>query len=319
MKVWYHAFGTALREGPCVLTLGNFDGVHIGHMALIDRASARSKLLGVPLVAITFDPHPAEIVAPERRPKLLMTLHQRLKALSCAGVDLVWVIPFTYDVSRLDPLTFLSGLHAAIAPIELYVGYGFRFGNERRGDLDSFNHWGREICCKFHNNTLKLYKGERVSSTRIRKALDIGDVELARALLGRPYSLTGPVILANSSMCGINHSIVGSSWEQGQLLRDGIYITEVNLPFISNSLLGITGISRQSTLCGTSTSAIIETHLPDFCAALHVYRAELNFLHSLKDWQNFDNAGGVALRMSQGHRYSIEWYLDYQKQNNLYK
>ena len=122
MKVWRHTLDQAPPEGACILTLGTFDGVHAGHRRVLELAAQRARDLGLPAVVVTFDPHPAMIVAPERRPKLLMTLAQRLAAFAGAGMDLAWIIPFSRAFSELSPEAFLAGLlHVSFIAFYLLV------------------------------------------------------------------------------------------------------------------------------------------------------------------------------------------------------
>jgi riboflavin kinase/FMN adenylyltransferase len=243
---------------------------------MINRASLRAKIRGVPLVVGTFYPHPMAITSPELKPKLLMTLEQRLEILASLGVDITWVIPFRYDVARLNPLEFLSELHQTLSPVELYVGCGFRFGNERCGNLDNFKFWSMDVGCELHNHILESYEGDSISSTRIRLALEAGKIELANILLGRPYSLTGKITTVKHAI-GLNncHSFqLNLSCEQESLLRYGNYITEVSGFFMSEKLLGITRINRGNNfLVAINTLAFG----PNICG----YSVELRFLHCL--------------------------------------
>lgn len=318
MIVWRHMLGTTLREGTCVLALGNFDGVHLGHKAVIDRAQLRAKTLGVPLVVVTFDPHPTAIVAHRCKSKLLMTLSQRLDAFCAMGVDLVWVIPFDNDVAKLAPLAFLSELHRALTPVELYVGCGFRFGNGRHGSLDVLERWGREVGCKFFSHVLEHYGSDSISSTRIRKALDSGDVELASALLGRPYVLTGDITFSRNTRCFGGCSVFDLLWEQEQSLQEGVYVTEVSGISLSDRLLGVTDISNKSHLCGThSTDITVTTSLLGFAGQMFGHRAELHFLHRLRGLHKFVDDNEARMQSVQDAVLATNWYLKYKKQANI--
>jgi riboflavin kinase/FMN adenylyltransferase len=142
MQVWHHTLEAAPVFGPSVVTLGIFDGVHAGHKTILELAGAHAKSRGIPAVVVTFDPHPSVVVAPQHKPRFLMTLSQRLAAFEKTGMALAWVIPFSRAFSELSPAEFLSGLHRALAPLELHVGKGFHFGHERKGDLVVLQAWG---------------------------------------------------------------------------------------------------------------------------------------------------------------------------------
>ena len=125
MEVWRHTLETAPVSGPFVVTLGTFDGVHAGHRELLRIAAGRAKALGHRAAVVTFDPHPTLVVAPQRKPKLLMTLEQRLAAFEAEGMDLAWVIPFSRAFSELSPEAFLDRILHILAPVELHVGRAF--------------------------------------------------------------------------------------------------------------------------------------------------------------------------------------------------
>ena len=255
MKTWHHTLDNAPAEGPCVLTLGNFDGVHAAHRAVLGLAAARARDLGLPAAVLTFDPHPAVIVAPERKPKLLMTMAQRLAIFKEAGMDLAWVIPFSRAFSELSPRAFLDGMHRALAPRELHVGRQFRFGKDRAGDLESLEAWGREAGCEIHAHALRAYDGGHLSSTRIRAALGAGDVEEAAALLGHPYALTGVVVEGERRGRHLGFPTANLAWEQEQLPAYGVYATEVSGAHLPEPRRLVSGFAARSgnrdhPLCG---------------------------------------------------------------------
>jgi riboflavin kinase/FMN adenylyltransferase len=191
MDVWRYDLESAPASGPFVVTLGTFDGVHAGHRELLQIASGRAKSLGQQAAVVTFDPHPTLVVAPERKPKLLMTLEQRLAAFEAEDMDLAWVIPFSRGFSELSPTEFLDRIKIILAPVELHVGRAFCFGRNRSGTVETLEGWGAAHDCRVHTLALRAPDGGRLSSTRIREALDQGNVEAAAELLGHPYTLSG--------------------------------------------------------------------------------------------------------------------------------
>jgi riboflavin kinase/FMN adenylyltransferase len=292
MKVWRHTVDCAPCEGPCILTLGNFDGVHAGHRSVLELAGLRARARGGPAVVVTFDPHPAMIVAPERRPKLLMTLPQRLDAFAAAGMDLAWIIPFSRAFSELSPLAFLQGLHQVLKPMELHVGKGFRFGKDRAGDLATLEAWGRDAGCEVHGHALRAPDGGYLSSTRIRQALDAGDVEAAAALLGHPYALSGVVVEGERRGRHLGFPTANLAWEQEQLPANGVYVTEVRGAHLPQSMRGLTNVGTKPTFQGFNRT--VETHLPGFAGDLYGCHLEVQFLHRLRGERAF--AGMDALR-----------------------
>jgi riboflavin kinase/FMN adenylyltransferase len=305
MKVWRHTLECAPREGSCILTLGNFDGVHAGHKTVLELAALRSRARGVPAVVVTFDPHPAMIVAPERRPKLLMTLPQRLDAFASAGMDLAWIIPFSRTFSELSPLAFLHGLQQVLTPMELHVGRGFRFGKDRAGDLATLENWGREIGCEVHGHALRAPDGGYLSSTRIRQALDAGDVEQAAALLGHPYALSGVVVEGERRGRHLSFPTANLAWEQEQLPGNGVYVTEVGGAHLPGPMRGLTNVGMKPTFQGLNLT--VETHLPGFEGDLYGCHLEVSFLHRLRGERKFADMDALRAQIAEDVSKGLAW------------
>jgi len=305
MRVWRHTLEQAPREGACILTLGNFDGVHAGHRTVLELAALRARALGLPAVVVTFDPHPAMIVAPERRPKLLMTLAQRLAAFASAGMDLAWVIPFSRTFSELSPEAFLEGLKQVLSPVELHVGQAFRFGKDRAGDLETLTAWGQDAGCEIHGHALRAPDGGYLSSTRIRKALEAGEVEAAAALLGHPYTLTGVVVEGARRGRHLGFPTANLAWEQEQLPANGVYVTEVRGAHLAECMRGLTNVGMKPTFQGFELT--VETHLPGFAGDLYGCHLEVGFLHRLRGEQKFGDLEALRLQIGEDVARGLAW------------
>ncbi len=293
MKLWHHSLEDGPpRSGPTVVTLGNFDGVHAGHRELVEAAVRSARLRGLPAAVVTFDPHPSVVVAPERKPKLLTTQAQRLAVFEAAGVDITWVIPFSRPFSQLSAQNFLAGLDRVLEPVELHVGRAFRFGRDRLGDLLALETWGLDTGCKVIPHAFKAHDDGWLSSTRVREALEWGDVEEAARLLGRPYVLSGVVVEGDRRGRHLGFPTANLQWEQEQLPASGVYVTEVRGAHLGHPRLGLTNVGQKPTFQGLSLS--VETFLPDFTGDLYGARLELAFLHRIRGEQGF--AGVEALR-----------------------
>lgn len=305
MQVWRHTLAAAPPMGACILTLGTFDGVHAGHRGILALASANAKAKGVPAVVVTFDPHPAVVVAPERRPKLLMTLPQRLQAFEGAGMDLAWIIPFSRAFSELSPEAFLQGLHRVLTPLELHVGRAFRFGKDRAGDLQTLETWGRDTGCEVCSHALRAPDGGHLSSTRIRAALDAGDVAQAAALLGHPYSLTGIVVEGERRGRHLGFPTANLAWEQEQLPAYGVYVTEVKGAHLAQPRRGLTNVGEKPTFEGTSVT--VETFLPGFEGDLYGAQLQVRFLHRLRGERKFANLEELQAQIAEDVHQGVQW------------
>ncbi len=307
MKIWRCSLEEAPpRSGPTVLTLGNFDGIHAGHRALLAAAVHRAKERGMPAVVVTFDPHPAVVVAPERKPKLLTTLAQRLAAFEAIGLDLAWVIPFSRAFSQLSAQSFLAGLDRALEPVELHVGRAFHFGRNRLGDLLALESWGLDTGCRIVPHAFKAHDEDGLSSTRIREALEWGDVEEAARLLGQPYTITGVVVEGDRRGRHLGFPTANLQWEQEQLPAFGVYVTEVRGARVGHSRMGLTNVGEKPTFQGLSLS--VETFLPDFDADLYGAKLELAFLHRLRGEQHFSGMEELREQITRDVEAGEAWW-----------
>jgi len=306
MDVWHHAIENAPASGPFIMTLGTFDGVHAGHRELLRQAAGRAKAGGHRAAVVTFDPHPAVVVAPERRPRLLMTLPQRLAAFEAERMDLAWVIPFSRAFSELEPRAFLDRLRQVLSPVEIHVGRAFCFGRDRSGNVETLETWGRDHGCRVHTLALRAPDGGRLSSTRIREALDEGDVAAAAAFLGHPYALTGVVVEGDRRGRHLGFPTANLEWEQEQLPAFGVYVTEAILPHHGGAHLGLTNVGEKPTFEGQQLT--VETHLPGFQDDLYGARMEVRFLHRIRGEARFGTVDELRAQISQDVAEGQAWW-----------
>ncbi len=306
MEVWRHALEAAPASGPFVVTLGTFDGVHAGHRELLRQAADRARALGDRAAVVTFDPHPTVVVAPQRRPKLLMTLEQRLAAFAAERMDLAWVIPFSRAFSELEPIAFLDRIQQVLSPVELHVGRAFCFGRDRSGTVDTLEAWGPAHGCQVHTLALRAPDGGRLSSTRIREALEQGDVDAATAFLGHPYALTGVVVEGDRRGRHLGFPTANLAWEQEQLPASGVYVTEAVLPHHGGSHLGLTNVGEKPTFEGQRLT--VETHLPGFEDDLYGARMEVRFLHRIRREVRFASVDELRTQIAQDVTEGTAWW-----------
>ena len=213
---------------PTVVTVGNFDGIHRGQRAVLDRVVARAGELGLPSVVVTFEPHPLAVLVPDKAPVTLLTREQKSRLLAAAGIDLMAVIPFTeaFAATRAEP--FVRGfLLGRLGVRELYVGRQFAFGSNREGDLELLRRLGEELGFDVFGLEEECAGGDPVSSTRIRLALAQGEVQLAADLLGRPYSLTGRIVEGDRLGRRLGWPTINLDPDGELLPLEGVYATTV--------------------------------------------------------------------------------------------
>jgi riboflavin kinase/FMN adenylyltransferase len=190
MQVFRNLEEVPSQVGPTVVSVGNFDGVHLAHREVVRNMAERAHAMGGKAVVVTFDPHPFRILRPDVAPKLLTPMPVRLKLLQQTGVDAVLVLPFTRDLSLMTAHDFAREvLTGKLQAREVHEGYNFHFGHKAQGNIDTLGDLGRELGFDAVVYSEQVLRGHHVSSTAIRKLLNEGEVGKARVLLGRPFSI----------------------------------------------------------------------------------------------------------------------------------
>jgi riboflavin kinase/FMN adenylyltransferase len=270
-----------------VLALGNFDGLHRGHMKIIERVHRVASERGATAVAMTFDPHPPRVVRPDKAPPLLMTKTQRLEALDRAGVDGVAVVRFTPELSRWDPETFartvlVEWLHVA----EVWVGANFLFGHDRTGNFSSLRALGSRYGFRAEKIDPVRYKDFVVSSTRIRRLISEGRVDEAGALLGHPYTIDGTVVEGSHRGRELGFPTANLATGNELIPPHGVYATTVRLDGVIYP--SITNVGVRPTF-DEEPRTVIETHLLDVERDLYGLTLRLGFVQRLRDERRFES------------------------------
>jgi riboflavin kinase/FMN adenylyltransferase len=273
------------------VTVGNFDGVHRGHQALVAAAVEDARAAGGSAVVLTFDPHPSRVLAPDRAPSALMTVAQKAEALQSLGVQRLAVLPFTLELSHESPEEFARlALHQALAARTVVVGFNFRFGRGRAGDLKVLEELGRKLRFRVHGLPPVLHDGEPISSTRIREALARGAVEAAAELLGRPFWVDGPVVRGFQRGRTLGAPTANVDPENEALPGAGVYACWARI--LDNPapelIPAVVNIGRRPTFGGVGTT--VEAHLLSFEEDLYGRRLRLEFVQRLREEQAFPDA-----------------------------
>ena len=268
-------------------TIGNFDGVHLGHRKILSTVVARAREVGRPSFAITFEPHPMAVLRPGDAPKRIQTLRQKEEAIEAIGVDALLVIPFTRDFSLTEPEEFVRALlRDRLGASELFLGPHFAFGREKRGDLPLLRRLGGE--CGFAVSAVEevIAEGGPVSSTRIRRALERGDIADANAMLGREYELDGFVSRGDRLGHQIGVPTINLEPENELPPADGVYVTEIEIRSFGRRFASVTNIGRRPTLY-EDYATTIETYVLDFSADVYGEKVRLFFLDRLREERKF--------------------------------
>jgi riboflavin kinase / FMN adenylyltransferase len=275
-----------------VLALGNFDGLHRGHIKIIERVRRVASERGLMAVVMTFDPHPPRIVRPDKAPPLLMTKQQKIDALQRAGIHGIAIVRFTHEMSRWEPEQFvrtvlLEWLHVS----EVWVGANFLFGRDRSGTFSLLRSLGARFGFRAEKIDPVRYKDFVVSSTRVRRLVCEGRVDEAGALLGHHYAIEGVVVLGDQRGRQLGFPTANLCTENELVPPHGVYAAIAAVD--DRSYPAITNIGVRPTF-GTQGGTTIESHLLRFDRDVYGQRMRLNFLQRLRDERRFD--GPEALR-----------------------
>jgi riboflavin kinase/FMN adenylyltransferase len=294
-----------VASGPVVATMGNYDGVHLGHRAIVRGVVDEARRLDATAVLVTFEPHPLAIVAPERRPPRIQTRRQRLAALEALDLDEVRVVDFDRRLASLDGEAFFAEvLLPGLSLASVHVGREFRFGKGRGDDVRALEEIGRKHGFRVVGVPHVLLDGETVSSSAVRAAVGEGDVERARRLLGRPFALEGLVVRGDGRGQRMDFPTANLDVENELLPRRGVYVTEAavggeRVPSVSN-------VGVRPTFGGTALT--VESHLLDWSGALRGERLELRFLARLRDERAFSSGEELADQIARDRAAASAWF-----------
>jgi len=269
-----------------VLAIGNFDGIHLGHQAILRATVERARALNAVSTVLTFDPSPRKVLRPETAPLRLSTNAQRMEWFNALGLEAVVVLPFTLDLARLSPEEFVEQILLRDLHIKaVLVGEDFRFGHQQAGDVKLLSTLGAKHGFNVVIVPPVVYRGEIVSSTIIRREVAAGDVSHAARLLGRPFVLTGDVVSGTGTGRRFTFPTLNLASEQELLPARGVYITRTCLDGETRSHRSVTNIGMRPTFNGSALS--IETHLLDVQLPSTPKRMEVRFWKRLREEKKF--------------------------------
>ena len=307
MLLYRHPSELPATWGSCIATIGNFDGVHLGHQWVIAEVIARARTLGVPSVAITFDPHPARILRPESTLRLITPLHQKLELLRATGIDAIVVLPFTPDFSRMTARAFAKDLLCdCLCVQELHEGENFRFGYQAEAGIESLEALGRELNFAVRVYSPRILRGHAISSSRIRHLIGAGDVSHARALLGRPFAIEGTP--ASGRGYGTRYTVptINQAPYSELLPAHGVYITTLTIG--AETFNAVTNVGNRPTFGADSFT--VESHLLNFhpIDLNEKTPLKLTFLNRLRAEHRFANPEALREQIGRDIRNSTRYF-----------
>ncbi len=289
-------------EHDHAVTIGTYDGVHLGHQAVIQATRKEAERRGLRSALVTFDPHPAMVVRPDSAPRLLVDLEQKLELIEACGVDTVLVVPFDEIRSSETPEEFVTSvLLDCLGTRAIVVGEDFHFGKDRAGDVNHLSELGQRY--DFAVTGIALLEGELgdrvISSTAIRRCLDEGDVQTAAELLGRPHETRGPVVGGDERGRTIGFPTANIAVPHGRSIPgDGVYAAWYERPDGSVYPAAI-NIGKRPTFYQDAEHSLVEAHLIDFDGDLYGEQARVRFVSQLRQERRFDGIDALQAQLAQ--------------------
>jgi riboflavin kinase/FMN adenylyltransferase len=308
MHVVQDAYSSSDLPRGGVGTIGNFDGVHRGQRAILDRVVARAGELGAPAVVVTFDPHPLAVLAPERAPVPLTTPRQKEALLAAAGIAAMLVVRFTPELSRVPAQSFVRDfLHGRLGLEEIHVGASFVFGHRREGNLQLLRRMGAELGFAVNGIDEVVAGGERISSTRIRRAVGEGSVAEAAEMLGRPYALCGVIARGDRMGQRLGWPTINVVPDNKLLPANGVYVSRVHFPSFPATFDCVTNVGTRPTVY-ENYQRVVESHILDFKADVYGERVELSFLRRLREERIFPTVMDLSAQIGRDVEATREYF-----------
>jgi riboflavin kinase/FMN adenylyltransferase len=303
----FHGTDNAEIQRPTVLTLGVFDGLHLGHQLIVRTVAERARATGAVPTAITFDPHPRAVLHPESAPPLLQTLDQKVEGFGALGIAQTIVIRFDQKFSQIRAEDFLRDVvQARLQAREVYLGCGFAFGHNREGNTELLRRVSRALGFFADEVPEVQLRGQRVSSSRVRRLLAEGKVNLARRLLGRPYGVEGPVVKGAERGRELGFPTANLHPHNRVIPCNGVYVTGTLID--GQWRRSITNVGVRPTF-GADPEPSLETFVMDWAGDLYGDVVRVRFLHRLRDERKFGSIEELKTQIERDVQRARRYFL----------
>lgn len=289
---------TQRESTPVVLTIGSFDGVHLGHQTLISKVVESAREKGVMAVALTFEPSPREVLRPDQPLAYLSRLPEKLELLGRTELDETVVVPFTKELSQVEAPDFIAWVRRYLPFVELWEGEGFALGHARTGNTEVLARLGEEAGYTLHIAPLVEVDGQPVSSTRIREAIMTGDMETATVLLGRYPTVPGTVVPGSKRGREMGYPTANLAIPPNQALpADGVYAGWATRHATGEALPSVISVGTRPTF--EDDARLVEVYIIDFDADLYGERLTAHFVKRLRPQVRFEGMEPLIKQMDQ--------------------
>ncbi|MDD5384173.1 MAG: bifunctional riboflavin kinase/FAD synthetase [Gallionella sp.] len=291
---------------PVALTIGNFDGVHLGHQALLNELRAAAQARGLPAAVVIFEPHPREFFTPQQAPTRLTSLREKLELFGSMGIDRVHVCRFNARFAQISAAGFIHALHEKLSARFVLIGDDFRFGSGRAGDFALMEKIGLQHGFAVQAVHSVLHNGVRISSTAVRAALAEGNMRVAQSYLGRPYSISGRVEHGDGLGKRLGFPTANIQLKHNRPPLSGIFVVRVQgdglPPMQGVASLGVRPTVRQDG------KPVLEVHVFDFSNQIYNRHMRLDFLHKLRDEEKYPDVETLTRQIALDVENAKQWF-----------
>lgn len=292
---------------PIALTIGNFDGVHLGHQALLEQLQLAARERGLATAAIVFEPHPREFFSPQEAPARLTNLREKLERFAALGLNRVHVCRFNEQLARTSATDFIDALYTKLMARYVLIGDDFRFGSARGGDFALMEKMGAQQGVEVKSMGSVLQDGIRISSTAVRLALSEGNLHLAQRYMGRPYSISGRVEHGEKVGRKLGFPTANIQFKHNRAPLRGVFVVRVRIEG-GGMREGVASLGVRPTLTPNG-KPVLEVHLFDFAQEIYGKHLHVDFLHKLRDEMKFSGLESLTKQISLDVEHAKDWFI----------
>ncbi len=291
---------------PVALTIGNFDGVHMGHQALLRELRTDARARGLQTGVVIFEPHPRELFTPEQAPVRLTSLREKLELFASLGVDRVYVCRFNRQFARMSAAEFINALHQRLSAKFVLIGDDFRFGSERGGDFALMEKIGEQLGFVVRSVHTVSLDGVRISSTAVRASLAAGQLRTAHGYLGRHYSISGRVVHGDEVGRKLGFPTANIQLKHNRPPLSGIFVVQAHAEGLG-VLQGVASLGVRPTL-KTDAKPVLEVHLFEFSQRIYGKHLRVQFLQKLRDEEKYPDIETLTRHIALDVENAKKWF-----------
>lgn len=296
-----HNISNYRPQKPAILTIGTFDGVHFGHQKILQNLVVEAKKENLCAIVLTFFPHPRMVLQKETQLKMIDTLEEKTKLLEQLGVEVLIVQPFTVEFSRMTAIEYTRDILVnGIGISKLFIGYDHRFGQNREATVEDLKQFGMDYNFTVEEIPAQDIESIAVSSTKVRNAIDSGEIKKANQYLGRPFSLNGTIVEGDKIGREMGYPTANLEIEEDYKLKpqNGVYLVQTSL--VDKKYFGMMNVGKRPTVYGKKTR--IETYFFDFIGDLYGKKLRIELLEKIRDEQKFDSLDALRNQLNSDQK-----------------